>query len=216
MALMHEEFKGFKNYKPKDARRMKMDVPEETINKHLLNPSLERYNINTKGKPSIVPIQNQEVQRLTRAIAMKKAYDLHCQVHDRKDNYTEDAHSFFCEVPTMPTPSSSTIRASSITVGTDCSGIEIPIQALINMGIPFHHIFSSDTDDDVVKTIKANYSPDIIYGDIQGRDNSQIPEVDVYVAGFPCQPFSTMGKQEGFQDQKGRGVIFFDILDYIT
>ena len=40
--------------------------------------------------------------------------------------------------------------------------------------------------------------------------------VDVYVAGFPCQPFSTAGKQQGFEDSKGRGTIFHHILEYIA
>jgi len=32
-------------------------------------------------------------------------------------------------------------------VGTDCSGIEAPIQALIQMNIPFKHVFSSEIDE---------------------------------------------------------------------
>ena len=54
-------------------------------------------------------------------------------------------------------------------VGTDCSGIEAPIQALIQMGIPFKHVFSSDIDKFCIKSIKANYEPEIIFGDKDGR-----------------------------------------------
>ena len=60
-------------------------------------------------------------------------------------------------------------------VGTDCSGIEAPIQALIQLGIPFRHIFSSDIDKFVIKSIKANYHPEIIFGDKSGS----FPEGDI-------------------------------------
>ena len=39
---------------------------------------------------------------------------------------------------------------------------------------------------------------------------------DIYVAGFPCQPFSLQGRQQGFRDAKGRGKIFFYVRDYIA
>ena len=38
--------------------------------------------------------------------------------------------------------------------------------------------------------------------------------VDVYVAGFPCQPFSLAGRCLGFEDR--RGLVFFEILQYLT
>ena len=41
------------------------------------------------------------------------------------------------------------------------------------------------------------------------------PKVDVYVAGFPCQPFSSAGKREVLQDGKGRGTVFFEVFRYI-
>ena len=57
-----------------------------------------------------------------------------------------------------------------IRIGTDCSGIEAPIQALIKLGISHKHIFSSDIDKYVIESIKANYKPDIIFGDITNRN----------------------------------------------
>jgi DNA (cytosine-5)-methyltransferase 1 len=89
-------------------------------------------------------------------------------------------------------------------VGTDCSGIEAPIQALMKAGIPFHHCFSSDIDEYCRKSIKANYEPDIIYEDMCKRDVNTLPEIDLYVAGFPCQAFSCAGKRRGVDDHRGR------------
>ena len=42
-----------------------------------------------------------------------------------------------------------------LTVGTDCSGMEVPIMALRNMGIQYDHVFSSDNDPHVKKFINT-------------------------------------------------------------
>jgi len=82
-------------------------------------------------------------------------------------------------------------------VGTDCSGIKAPIMALQMMNIPFSHEFSSDIDTDCIASIKANYNPKIIFGDIRNRKLEDIPDIDLYVCGFPCQPFSIAGDRGG-------------------
>ena len=83
------------------------------------------------------------------------------------------------------------------------------------LGVSYDHIFSSDIDPEVVKTIRANQQPGTLYGDISERKVDEVPEVDLYTAGFPCQPFSLAGKKQGFWDEKGRGTLFFDIFNYL-
>lgn len=99
-------------------------------------------------------------------------------------------------------------------IGTDCSGIEAPIQALKKAKIPFHHVFSSEIDKFCIESIDANYSPDIIFDDISKRNIRDIPDIDVYVCGFPCQPFSSAGKRRGMNDPK-RGTVFDSCLEVI-
>ena len=74
-------------------------------------------------------------------------------------------------------------------IGTDCSGIEAPIEALKQLGIPFEHKWACEIDRFARRSILANYQPEIIYEDITKRDHSELPDIDIYVCGFPCQSF---------------------------
>ena len=48
--------------------------------------------------------------------------------------------------------------------------------------------------------------------DIMVRNPKDLPDHDLYVAGFPCQPFSAMGLREGVPDRHGRGFIITHIV----
>ena len=97
-----------------------------------------------------------------------------------------------------------------IRVGTDFSGIGAPEQALQQLGIPHKVKFACDFDKWAKKSYLSNYHPEIFYDNVATRDHSIAPEVDLYVAGFPCQTFSIAGKRAGFNDT--RGTLFFDLL----
>lgn len=102
-------------------------------------------------------------------------------------------------------------------------------------------VFTSEYDKYAVKTYKANYHSDHeIVGDIRevtqpqgmsGRKTKRqayahirkvIPDHDVLLAGFPCQPFSiagvskknSLGRSHGFEDDT-QGTLFFDIARII-
>lgn len=70
-------------------------------------------------------------------------------------------------------------------------------------------VFSSEWDEAAAKTYEANFGVKP-HGDITKIAPEDIPDFDVLLAGFPCQPFSIIGDKEGFAHET-QGTLFFNI-----
>jgi DNA (cytosine-5)-methyltransferase 1 len=75
-------------------------------------------------------------------------------------------------------------------------------------------VFSSEWDKDSQKTYEANFG-EVPYGDITKISEDEIPDFDVLLAGFPCQPFSSIGQRAGFKHET-QGTLFYDVLRIIS
>jgi DNA (cytosine-5)-methyltransferase 1 len=87
-------------------------------------------------------------------------------------------------------------------------------------------VFTSEWNMHAQKTYYANFpetAGHVFAGDITGVDAADVPDHDVLLAGFPCQPFSiagvskknSLGRAHGFADET-QGTLFFDVARIIA
>lgn len=110
-------------------------------------------------------------------------------------------HDFPTE-PVFPEPERP--RFTFIDLFAGIGGIRYPFQKLGGKCV-----FTSEWDKFAQKTYRINYGGKDLHGDITQVDEKKIPDHNILLAGFPCQPFSQAGLQKGFADT--RGTMFFEL-----
>lgn len=74
----------------------------------------------------------------------------------------------------------------------------------------FEIVWANEIDKYACKTYTENFGNSyLVEDDIRNINTQNIPDIDVLTAGFPCQPFSIAGKQQGFNDERGQ--LFYQI-----
>lgn len=105
--------------------------------------------------------------------------------------------------PQFTAPSKSNAKFTQIDLFAGIGGIRLAFQSEGG-----RTVFSSEWDKFAQKTYRINYG-ETPFGDITKINETEIPDHDILLAGFPCQPFSQAGLKKGFEDT--RGTLFFDI-----
>jgi len=121
--------------------------------------------------------------------------------------------NFKWDIP-FPTPKNSKFKFIDLFAGI--GGIRLAYQKAGGKCV-----FSSEYNKFAKVTYEANFG-EVPFGDITKIDEKSIPDHDVLLAGFPCQPFSiagvskknSLGRNHGFLDET-QGTLFFDIARII-
>lgn len=99
------------------------------------------------------------------------------------------------------------MKPKLISLFSGCGGMDLGFEQA-----GFERVYANDFDRDAQAVFRLNL------GEIDGRDIHEVqaddvPDGDILIAGFPCQPFSNAGNRKGVHDS--RGMLFKECLRII-
>ena len=103
-------------------------------------------------------------------------------------------------------------QGRTIRLGSDCAGLGsdyVSLRIILDDSIKIKTKFVAEMDENKLQWLKAiasflgNDTPEIIYKNVLERDNDNAPDLDIFVSGAPCPPFSSAGAGGGMADSRG-------------
>ena len=146
----------------------------------------------------------------------------HTLAQDLKNQYIKRARlspvkkdiEAFCGVSIVPSVVMSLPIVDTIKVGSDCTGLGTELLALRLTKIYHVSVFGSEIHEATRRAYYGLHGPKAkLHFDIFKRPKTVA--CDLYIAGPPCQTWSTMGTRAGLDDLAGRGLVFYSCLEYI-
>lgn len=130
-----------------------------------------------------------------------------CKNHIESDKKMMNVEqlSLFQDNEKEPKQLTSPLRTISLFSGA--GGLDL---GLINAG--FEIVFANDILKPAIDNYRHNIG-EIFEGDITKLDVGSLPDADVVVGGFPCQPFSNAGNRLGTEDDRGN--LYLEVLKII-
>ncbi len=134
-------------------------------------------------------------------------------LHEKIISVIEDPEQLYIPLKfDVPFPPKTNPKFQFIDLFAGIGGIRLAYQKLGGKCV-----FTSEWDNFAKKTYEANFG-EVPFGDITKISEKSIPDHDILLAGFPCQPFSiagvskknALGRKHGFLDET-QGTLFFDI-----
>lgn len=170
--------------------------------------------INKTQFRDMVGITNQSLSRLGKnqnvslEIIGRICEALNCKVEDIIE-YIGDLDSENREEKGVTIKSDRELRMSlkTISLFSGAGGLDL---GLINSG--YNIVFANDILKPAIENYRHNIG-EISDQDITTIDEKKLPDADVVVGGFPCQPFSNAGNRLGTDDDRGN--LYLDILRVI-
>ena len=97
-------------------------------------------------------------------------------------------------------PRKATLR--SATLGSTCSGCCVESLACEQLGVNHTQVFACDNNPAVKQSCKNNIRIGMWVNDAHSKSHKRLPHTDVFVSGFPCQPFPLDGSNYGESDPR--------------
>ena len=184
-------------------------------------------DIKNKLKLEITKAENNDLAHLTHFFQNHKngisqyfkptATSYLTELHEKLSIVEEPDFQYYLPIKwDIPFPPQTTPKFKFIDLFAGIGGIRMAFQSLGGKCV-----FTSEWDTYSKKTYEVNFG-EVPFGDITKISEQEIPDHDILLGGFPCQPFSiagvskknALGRAHGFLDET-QGTLFFDVARII-